>query len=224
MEVTVIGLDGRGDGRFGRRRAGWRCGAVVAVAISAFVLGGPSLAGASTPPTAPVSLIAVMPGLKGSGAQTAATASDLVDHLWQETGQEATTDTRAFESAGFTSGGVNWFSSPKGSTKGSGTMSLLVFNTSAGAAGLVKSQEAEAVKSQGSVTVHTLAIGIPHAKAMTVSGKASGTLNTVSNAFFSVGHCLFEVGDEFPGKGKQSATVVLSVSKSMAKKAKSLCS
>ena len=161
-----------------------------------------------------------MPGLKADGALTAASASDLVDRLWQETGQSATTDVQSLESAGFTSGGSSWFKS----SGGAGMMSVLVFNTTAGAASVVKSQEAESVATQGSVPVHTLATGVPHALAITASGRTDGHTRTASNAYFSVGHCFFEVGDSLPGGGKQSATIVTSATKSIAKQAPSICS
>ena len=211
---------GREDGRLRRRGAASFCGAVVTVAAAAVVLCAPALAGASTPQSAPMSLIAKMPGLKPDGAQTAASVSDLVDRLWQETGQSATTDVQSLESAGFTSGGSSWFKS----SGSAGMMSVLVFNTAAGAASLVKSQEAESVAAQGSVPVHTLATGVPHARAFTASDRTDGHTRSASNAYFSVGHCLFEVGDTLPGGGKQSAAIITGVTKSIAKQAPSICS
>ena len=188
----------REDGRLCRRGAASFCGAFVTVAAAAVVLCAPALAGASTPQSAPMSLIAKMPGLKPDGAQTAASVSDLVDRLWR-TGQSATTDVQSLESAGFTSGGSSWFKS----SGSAGMMSVLVFNTAAGAASLVKSQEAESVAAQGSVPVHTLATGVP-ARAFTASGRTDGHTRSASNAYFSVGHCLFEVGDSPPAEASRA--------------------
>lgn len=214
-------VDGRGeDGRQSRRRAAWCCGAAVTVAVAAVVLCAPAVAVASTPESAPMGLIAKMPGLKADGALTAVSASDLVDRLWQETGQSASTDVQSFESAGFTSGGASWFKS----STGSGMMSVLVFDTVAGAASLVGSQEAEAAAAQGSVPVHTLVTGVPHARAISASGRANGHTRSASDAYFSVGHCLFEVGDSLLGGGKRSAAIITSAAKSIAKQAPSICS
>ena len=72
--------------------------------------------------------------------------------------------------------------------------------------------------------MHTLVTGVPHARAITASSRANGRIRTASNAYFSVGHCLFEVGDSLNGGSKQSAAIVTSAAKSIAKQAPGICS
>ena len=84
----------------GRRAAiATPCGMVLrhrlTAVVVAVVLCAPALAGATTPQAAPMGLIAKMPELKAEVALTATSASDLVDRLWQETGQSATADVQA---------------------------------------------------------------------------------------------------------------------------------
>ena len=87
----------REDGRLCRRGAASFCGAFVTVAAAAVVLCAPALhAGASTPQSAPMSLIAKMPGLASQMAPRRPPRSQTWwIRLWPGTGQVPPPTSRA---------------------------------------------------------------------------------------------------------------------------------